>query len=254
MRIDLNSDVGESYGAWTMGQDEALMPLVTSVNICCGAHAGDPVVMARTVALAVEHGLGIGAHPGYPDRDGFGRRELDMTDAELEASLLYQLGALAAFVRVAGATMTHVKPHGALYNGAARDERLASSICRAVSAFDSSLLVVGLAGSTMLDVARASGLAVAAEAFADRAYEADGSLRSRRLPGALLATPAQAAAQAVAIVMRGTVTSHDGAQVPVRADSLCIHGDTPGAPEYAREVRAALEAAGVTVSRLGRAR
>jgi UPF0271 protein len=253
VRIDLNSDVGESYGAWTMGQDEALMPLVTSVNIACGAHAGDPPVMARTVALAVGHGLGIGAHPGYPDRDGFGRRDLDMTDAELEAWLLYQLGALSAFVHAAGATLIHVKPHGALYNRAARDERLASAICRAVSAFDSSLMVVALAGSTMLDVARAAGLATAAEAFADRAYEDDGSLRSRRLPGALLATPAAAAAQAVSIVTQGSVTSHDDAHVPVRADSLCIHGDTPGAPEYARAVRAALEAAGVEVVRLGRA-
>ena len=150
MRIDLNSDVGESYGAWTMGQDDALMPLITSANIACGAHAGDPLVMARTVALAVEHGVGIGAHPGYPDRDGFGRRDLDMTDAELEASLLYQLGALAAFVRAAGATMTHVKPHGALYNRAAGDERLASVICRAVAMFDASLVVVALAGSRML--------------------------------------------------------------------------------------------------------
>jgi UPF0271 protein len=252
VRIDLNSDVGESYGAWTMGQDEALMPLVTSVNIACGAHAGDPAVMARTVALAVEHGLAIGAHPGYPDRDGFGRRELDMTDAELEASLLYQLGALGAFVRAAGATLTHVKPHGALYNRAARDERLAFAVCRAVAAFDPSLVVVGLAGSTMLDAARAAGLPTAAEAFADRAYEGDGSLRSRRLPGAILATPDAAAAQAVSIVTNGSIRSHDGVDVPVRADSLCIHGDTPGAPEYARAVRSALGAAGVTVMRLGR--
>jgi UPF0271 protein len=235
-----------------MGQDDALMPLVTSVNIACGAHAGDPLVIGRAVALAVEHGLGIGAHPGYPDRDGFGRRELDMTDEELEASLLYQLGALAAFVRATSATLVHIKPHGALYNRAARDERLASAICRAVSRFDPALVVVGLAGSTMLDVAHAAGLATAAEAFADRAYEADGSLRSRRLPGALLVTPSAAAEQAVAIVTRGSLTSHDGVDVPVRADTLCIHGDTPGAPEYARAVRSALEAAGVTVVRLGR--
>ena len=250
MHIDLNSDVGESYGAWTMGQDEALMPLITSANIACGAHAGDPLVMAHTVALAREHGVGIGAHPGYPDRDGFGRRELDMTDAELEASLLYQLGALAAFVRTAGATMTHVKPHGALYNRAAHDERLAGVICSAVGKFDSSLVLVALAGSKMLDVAGAAGLTTAAEAFADRAYEVDGSLRSRRLPGAILPTPGAAAAQAVSIATRGYVTSHDGKQVAVRADTLCIHGDTPGAPDYARAVRAALEAAGVTLARL----
>jgi len=252
VRIDLNSDVGESYGAWTMGQDEALMPLVTSVNIACGAHAGDPLVMARTVAMAVEHGLGIGAHPGYPDRDGFGRRELDMTDAELESSLLYQLGALGAFVRAAGATLIHVKPHGALYNRAARDERLATAICRAVTAFDASLVIVGLAGSTMLEAARAGGLATAAEAFADRVYDADGSLRSRRLPGALLATPDAAAAQAVSIATKGLVRSHDGVDISVRADTLCIHGDTPGAPEYARQVRTALQAAGVEVVPLDR--
>jgi len=250
VHIDLNSDVGESYGAWTMGQDEALMPLITSANIACGAHAGDPLVMAHTVALAREHGVGIGAHPGYPDRDGFGRRELDMTDAELEASLLYQLGALAAFVRTAGATMTHVKPHGALYNRAAHDERLAGVICSAVGKFDSSLVLVALAGSKMLDVAEAAGLTTAAEAFADRAYEVDGSLRSRRLPGAILPTPGAAAAQGVSIATRGYVTSHDGKQVAVRADTLCIHGDTPGAPDYARAVRAALEAAGVTLARL----
>jgi 5-oxoprolinase (ATP-hydrolysing) subunit A len=252
VRIDLNSDVGESYGAWTMGQDEELMPLITSANIACAAHAGDPLVMARTVALAVAHALGIGAHPGYPDRDGFGRRELDMTDAELEASLLYQLGALGAFVRAAGTTMTHVKPHGALYNRAATDERLATAICRAVRAFDPSLLVVGLAGSKMLDVARAAGLATAAEAFADRAYEVDGSLRSRRLPDAILATPEAAAAQAVSIATQGFAMSHDGKRVAMRADTLCIHGDTPGAASYARAVRLALEAAGVTVSRLDR--
>ena len=252
MRIDLNSDVGESYGAWTMGQDDALMPVITSANIACGAHAGDPVVMGRTVAIAVEHGVSIGAHPGYPDRDGFGRRDLDMTDAELEASLLFQLGALAAFVRAAGATMTHVKPHGALYNRAAGDERLASVICRAVAIFDASLVVVALAGSRMLAVAQARGLATASEAFADRAYESDGSLRSRRLAGALLPSPGAAAAQAVAIATEGRLTSYDGNAVKVRADTLCIHGDTPGAADYARAVRAALEAAGVTVGRLGR--
>jgi UPF0271 protein len=252
VRIDLNSDVGESYGAWTMGQDDVLMPLITSANIACGAHAGDPLVMARTVALAVAHGVSIGAHPGYPDRDGFGRRDLDMTDAELEASLLYQLGALAAFVQAGGSTIAHVKPHGALYNRAARDERLASAICRAVAAFDSSLVVVALAGSPMLAVAQAAGLATASEAFADRAYESDGSLRSRRLAGALLPSPGAAAAQAVAIATEGRLTSYDGNAVKVRADTLCIHGDTPGAAEYARAVRAALDAAGVTVGRLGR--
>ena len=252
MRIDLNSDVGESYGAWTMGQDDELMPLVSSVNIACGAHAGDPSVMAGTVEAAARLGLGIGAHPGYPDRDGFGRRDLDMTAVELEASMLYQLGALHAFVRAVGAELVHVKPHGALYNRAARDATLAATICRAIGRFDRSLVVVGLAGSVMLDVAGEAGLATAAEAFADRAYEADGSLRSRRLPGAIQPTSDAAAAQAVSIVTKGSVRSHDGAVVPISADTLCIHGDTPGAPDYARAVRAALEAAGVEVAPMRR--
>jgi UPF0271 protein len=248
MRIDLNSDVGESYGAWTMGQDEALIPLVTSVNIACGAHAGDPQVMARTVALAGEYGVGIGAHPGYPDRDGFGRRDLAMTADELEASVLYQLGALAAFVNAAGLRLGHVKPHGAMYNRAARDTELSAAICRAVQRFDPSLVVVGLAGSVLLETARANDLAVAAEAFADRAYEADGSLRSRRLPNAILPTPEAAAEQALSIVTLGNVTSHDGQPVRLAADTLCVHGDTPGAPEYVRQIRRTLESAGVTVA------
>ena len=252
MRIDLNSDVGESYGAWTMGQDEALMPLITSANIACGAHAGDPLVMARTVALAAGSGVGIGAHPGYPDRDGFGRRAMDMSDEELEASLLYQLGALGAFVRSVGASMTHVKVHGALYNQAATDQRLAAVVLRAVEQFDRSLIVVALAGSSMLDLARGAGFATAAEAFADRAYEGDGTLRSRRLPGAILATPEAAAAQALSIVTKRVVQSYDGLPVSINADTLCIHGDTPGAADYARAVREGLQAAGVTVSRLAR--
>ncbi len=250
MRIDLNSDVGESYGAWAMGQDDALVPLVTSVNVACGAHAGDPLVMQRTVGLALAHGVAIGAHPGYPDRDGFGRRDLAMAEDELEASLIAQLGALAAFVRIAGATLTHVKPHGALYNRAAVDAGLAEVVCRAIRRFDESLLLVGLAGSMLLDVARVAGLAVAAEAFADRAYEADGRLRSRRLPGAVLPTADAAAEQALSIVTLGSVTSHDGRPVEVHADTLCIHGDTPNAAEYAREVRRALEDADVRLAPL----
>lgn len=250
MRIDLNADVGESYGAWHMGQDEALIPLVTSVNIACGAHAGDPVVMARTVALASRTDVQLGAHPGYPDRDGFGRRDLAMSTDELEATLLYQLGALAAFVRDAGSELRHVKPHGALYNTAARDAPVAAAVARAVRRFDPALMLVGLAGSVLLDAGREEGLPVAAEAFADRAYEADGSLRPRRLPGAVLPDPEAAAEQAVSIVVLGKVTSHDGATVPIHADTLCIHGDTPGAADYARVVRDELAAAGVAVEPL----
>ena len=247
MRIDLNSDVGESYGAWVMGQDEALVPLVTSVNIACGAHAGDPTIMARTVQLAAGQRVTIGAHPGYPDRVGFGRRDMSLSPDELEASVIFQLGALAAFCRVAGVPLSHVKPHGALYNRAAADAGLAHLLARAVCRFDPALALVGLAGSALLEAGRAEGLQVAAEAFADRAYEADGSLRSRRHPDALLPDPEAAAEQAVSIVVLGRAVAVDGSSVPIKADTLCIHGDTPGAPEYARAVRDALQAAGVTV-------
>jgi 5-oxoprolinase (ATP-hydrolysing) subunit A len=243
MRIDLNADVGEGTG-----HDAELIPLVTSVNIACGAHAGDPAGMAQAVELARRHSAAIGAHPGYPDREGFGRRELAMAPDELTASLLAQLEALVAVVAAAGLTMGHVKPHGALYNQAARDRALAAIVAQAVRQSDPSLTLVGLAGSALLEAGREAGLAVASEAFADRAYEADGSLRSRTLAGAMMQTPEAAAEQALSIVRSSKVTSYDGQTVRVAADTLCIHGDTPGAAEYARHVRRALELAGVTVA------
>jgi 5-oxoprolinase (ATP-hydrolysing) subunit A len=248
--IDLNADVGESYGAWVMGDDEGLLPLVTSANIACGAHAGDPAVMARTVALAARFGVVAGAHPGYPDRDGFGRRDLEMTSDELEASLLAQLGALAAIASAAGVTLRHVKPHGALYNRAAADAAIAETVARALRRFSDQLMLVGLAGSAMLAAGRAEGLAVAGEGFADRAYEADGTLRSRRLPGAVHSDPRVVAAQAVAIACKRQVRTLDGSLVAVEADTICLHGDTPNAPALARAVRQALEAAGVAISPL----
>jgi UPF0271 protein len=251
VRIDLNADVGESLGPWPMGEDERLIPLVTSVNVACGAHAGDPLTIERTIFTAVRHGVAVGAHPGYPDLVGFGRRDLDMAPDELEASLVYQIGAVMAFARDAGVGLGHVKPHGALYNRAARDPAVATSIARAVRRVSADLVLVGLAGSALLDAGREAGLAVAAEAFADRAYEADGSLRSRRLAGALLDSPAAAADQALAIVRDGRVRSHDGADVEVRADTICIHGDTPGAADFAAAIRRALEEAGVRVAPLG---
>jgi 5-oxoprolinase (ATP-hydrolysing) subunit A len=251
-RIDLNSDVGEGFGAWTIGNDAALIPLLSSVNIACGFHAGDPLVMERTVGLAVAAGVSIGAHPGYPDLAGFGRRDLDMTAAELEAAIVYQLGALAAFARAAGSELRHVKPHGALYNRAAIDPSVAEAIARSVRRLSRELILVGLAGSAMLDAGRAAGLSVAAEAFADRAYEPDGRLRPRRLPGAVHTDPDAAAAQAISIVRDGRVTAHDGSIVEVRADTICLHGDTPGAPAIARAVRIGLEAAGVAIAAPGR--
>ena len=250
-RIDLNSDVGESFGPWPLGDDRRLIPFVTSVNVACGFHAGDPLTIQRTVAIAVAHDVAVGAHPGYPDLQGFGRRELDMAADELEAALVYQIGAVAAFARAAGSELRHVKPHGALYNRAARDRSVADPIARAVRAVSAELVLVGLAGSELLAAGVAAGLSVAAEAFADRAYEPDGSLRSRRLPDAMLPGPTAAAAQAVSIVRDGTVATIDGGSRPIRADTICVHGDTPGAADLARTVREALEAAGIRVAPVG---
>jgi UPF0271 protein len=252
VRIDLNADVGESLGPWPMGDDERLIPLVSSVNVACGAHAGDPLTIERTIRLALDHEAAVGAHPGYPDLVGFGRRELDMTSAELLASIIYQVGAVAAIARSLGVELRHVKPHGALYNRAARDPAVAETIATAIRRWSPDLVLVGLAGSALLDAAQAAGLQIASEAFADRAYEADGSLRSRRLDGAILATPEAAAGQALAIVRERQVTAHNGKRVAVRADTICIHGDTPGAPDYAAAVRTALGKAGVTIAALGR--
>jgi UPF0271 protein len=251
VRVDLNADVGESVGPWPMGDDERLIPLMTSVNVACGAHAGDPLTIDRTVRAAVANGVAVGAHPGYPDLLGFGRRDLDMAPDELEASLVYQIGAVAAFARAAGSPLRHVKPHGALYNLAAREPSVAATIARAVARVSGELVLVGLAGSELTAAASDAGLASAAEAFADRAYEADGTLRSRRGPGALLESPEVAAAQALSIVRDGCVKSHDGQLVAVRADTICIHGDTPVAAEFAKAIRAALTDAGVTIAALG---
>lgn len=240
--IDLNADIGEGYGPWPMGHDEELVGIVTSVNIACGFHAGDPLTIRRTIGLSLDAGVAIGAHPGYPDREGFGRRDLTMSGDELEAAVLYQVAALAGMVAAAGGTLRHVKAHGALYNRAAGDADVAGPVARAVSRISSDLVLVGPPGSELLLAGETAGLAVAAEGFADRAYEPDGTLRSRRLPGALHTDPALAAAQAVALAAER------------RYATLCIHGDTPGAPAIARAVRAALEAAGdrVTSAAVGR--
>ena len=250
MRIDLNCDMGESFGRYSLGADELLMPHITSANIACGFHASDPVVMDRTVRLAAEHGVGIGAHPGYPDLQGFGRRDMQLSPEEAEAAILYQIGALAGFARAAGAELVHVKAHGALYNQAARDRALAEAIVRAVGRFSRQLVVVGLANSEVVDAALEAGQPVAREAFADRAYESDGSLRSRRLPGAVHHDAAQAAEQAVHIARDGMVIAWGGDEVPVQAETLCVHGDTPGALPIVQTIRQALVEAGVDVTAL----
>jgi UPF0271 protein len=250
MKIDLNSDMGESFGRYTLGDDAALMPHITSANIACGFHASDPLVMDHTVRLAHEHGVAVGAHPGYPDLQGFGRRDMQLDPEEAEATILYQIGALAGFARAAGAGLVHVKPHGALYNRAAKDRALAEAIVRAVTKFSRELIVVGLANSELIKAALEAGQPVAREAFADRAYEADGSLRSRRLPGAVLHDADQAAEQAVRIARDGLVVAWGGQEVPVQAETLCVHGDTPTALTIVQAIRQALVEAGVDVAAL----
>ncbi len=251
MHIDLNCDMGESFGRYTLGDDAAMLDVVTSANVACGLHAGDPTVMQATVALAARKGVAVGAHPGYPDLQGFGRRAMALTPAEIEATVLYQIGALAGFARAAGVPLVHVKPHGALYNVAARDAAVAEAIARAVVAFDAALIVVTLPGSTLLHVAQAAGLRVACEGFADRAYHEDGSLVPRSEPGAVIHDPAQATARAIRMVTRGEVEAITGKVVPLHIDTLCIHGDTPGAVAIAAALRAALEAESVVIAPLG---
>ncbi|RDI97982.1 LamB/YcsF family protein [Dyella solisilvae] len=249
--IDINCDLGESFGPWRMGDDDALLAVVSSANIACGFHAGDPDIMQRTVALAVAHGVAIGAHVSLPDLQGFGRREMAVTAAEAYALTLYQVGALHAFARAAGARLRHVKPHGALYNMAARDHTLAAAIARAVRDFDPSLWLFGLAGSALLDAGREAGLQVASEAFADRGYREDGSLQPRREPGALITENDLAIAQAMAMAREGKVRAVDGSIVELQADTLCVHGDGPHAVAFARNLRAALLAADIVVAAPG---
>jgi 5-oxoprolinase (ATP-hydrolysing) subunit A len=244
MHIDLNCDMGESFGAYRLGSDAEMMPLITSANVACGFHAGDPSVMAHTVHLAAAARVSVGAHPGFPDLQGFGRRSMDLSAEEIEALVLYQVGALAAFARAEGLELVHVKPHGALYNQAAQDAALAAAIARAVTRFSRSLVLVGLAGSRLVQAGIEAGLHVASEGFPDRAYNPDGTLRSRKLPGAVLHDPQEVAANALRLAREGAGTG------PI--DTLCLHGDNPAAVENARQVRAALSSAGIPVQPLTR--
>lgn len=246
--MDLNADLGEGFGAWTMGDDAGVLGFVTSANVACGFHAGDPRVIDRTVALAVKAGVAIGAHPSHYDLRGFGRRTIAADPAEVEADVVYQVGAVAAFARSHGKHLVHVKPHGALYNQAAVDEGLARAIARGVARVSRDLVLVGAASSeAMREAAAGEGLRFAAEAFADRAYEKDGTLVPRGRAGAVVTDAAEAAARAVQIAQEGRIAAIDGTVIALAADTLCLHGDTPGAVAHARAVRTALEAAGVTV-------
>jgi 5-oxoprolinase (ATP-hydrolysing) subunit A len=249
-RIDLNCDLGESYGAWQMGDDANVLGLVSSANIACGFHAGDPLTMRRTVQLAAAQGVAIGAHPSLPDLQGFGRREMALSADEAQSLVLYQIGALSAFAQSANTRLSHVKPHGALYNMAARDAALAAAIAAAVAEFDRSLILVGLAGSKLLDAGRAAGLRVAAEAFCDRRYQSDGSLTPRSERDAVIKDIDDAVAQGLSIALHGRAQARDGSRVAIAADTLCIHGDKPDAALFARRLREALQAAGVHIAAL----
>lgn len=250
-RIDLNCDLGESFGVYTLGRDAEILPYVTSANIACGFHAGDPSVMRRTVRLALEAGAAIGAHPGLPDLAGFGRRNMDVSADEVYAMTVYQIGALEAIVRTEGGTLRHVKPHGALYNMAAARADLAEAIAEAVYRTNPALTLLGLAGSESTRAAERLGLNAAHEAFADRGYRADGSLVPRGLPGALIGDAAEAAARVVRMALEGRVSTPEGEDVPLRADTVCLHGDGAHALEFARRIRAACEAAGIEVRPAG---
>lgn len=245
--IDLNSDLGESFGQWSMGDDAAMLDIVTSANVACGFHAGDPAGILRTLKAAAAKGVTIGAHVAYPDLVGFGRRNMDIASDELSADVVYQIGALQALATAAGTRVRYVKPHGALYNTIAHDTRQALAVIEAIRAVDARLVLVALAGSPLIELARREGLTCIAEAFADRAYTPQGTLVSRREPGAVLHDAEQVARRMLRLVQSGEVEAIDGSITRVEADSICVHGDSPGAIQMAREVRQLLEQSGVSL-------
>lgn len=246
--IDLNCDMGEGFGAWELGEDAALLDYASSANIACGFHAGDPGTMHRTVKLAIEKGVAVGAHPSLPDLQGFGRRRMNVSAQEVYDMVLYQIGAMDGFAIACGGRLAHVKAHGALYNMAARDLSLAQAIAEAVRDFNDSLILFGLSGSELIRAGETAGLKTASEVFADRSYEADGSLTPRTQAGATIGDADAAIARVRRMIGEGKVRSRQGEDVEVRADTLCIHGDEPGAVEFARRVRGALKADGIRVA------
>jgi UPF0271 protein len=249
--IDLNSDMGESYGRWTLGNDAEIMPFITSANVACGYHAADPHVMRKTVELALKHGVAVGSHPGLPDLMGFGRRVMDVSPKEVKDYICYQTGALREFVRVAGSDLQHVKPHGILYNMMEKDEALAAAAGEAVMESGGATLILMTAASGRYDATcRKMGVRVASEGFADRAYNVDGTLVSRKIPGSLITDPQQAAAQAVKMAMEGKVRTIDGVEIDISVQTICCHGDTPGSDRIVRAVREGLDKAGCQVKPL----
>lgn len=253
-RIDLNCDMGESFGAYTIGMDPVVMKFITSANIACGWHAGDPLVMGRTVRMAAENGVGIGAHPGYPDLIGFGRRNMDCTADEVRHYVVYQIGALQAFCRVQGVNLRHVKPHGALYLTAVDNEMVARAVAEAIVSVDPGLMYVALAGAKgelMTRIGREVGLKVVYEAFPDRAYTPEGNLVSRRLPGAVIHDPAEVSERALRMAKENKIIAVDGTPISIEAQTLCVHGDTPTAVKLVESIRHVLEDDGVAVAPMG---
>jgi UPF0271 protein len=240
-QVDLNCDLGESFGAYKIGMDEEVIPYISSANIACGYHAADPMVMDRTVQLAAQHHVMAGAHPGFPDLMGFGRRNLNVSSSEAKAYVMYQVGALDAFCKAHGVKLQHVKPHGALYNMAGKDHALALAICEGIQAVNPELILLGLSGSQMLLAAEEIGLKAAREVFADRAYEEDGSLVARTKAGAMIEDEDLAVARVIRMVKEGTVETVTGKEIPIQADSVCVHGDGPKALAFVKKIRAALE-------------
>lgn len=251
LRVDLNCDMGESFGNYQLGNDEQILEFVTSANVACGYHGGDPSVMRRTVGIALEKGVAIGAHPGYPDLQGFGRRFIDASPEDVHDMVIYQIGALAAFVHALGGKMQHVKAHGALYNAAAVEAALAEAIARAVYSVDPELILFGLSGSELIAAGERAGLRTASEAFADRTYQPNGTLTSRRRADALIDDHDTAVEQTIRLVTEGRVRSREGTEVEVRTDTICIHGDGPHALPFAKLIRERLESSGIEVKPVG---
>ena len=251
MNIDINCDMGESFGRYQLGLDAEMITLISSANIACGFHAGDPNVMRKTVQLAVEHGVGVGAHPGFPDLAGFGRRNMNMLADELRDAIVYQVGALMGFTQVFEAQIQHVKPHGAMYNMAAEDEGMSRTIVEALLKLNDQLILFGLSGAKILKIAQGAGLRVAREVFADRAYNDDGSLVSRTKPGAVITDSAQVAERVLQMVKERKVTTITGAEIDLELDTICVHGDTAGAVEHAKHITRALKQEGIEIAPVG---
>ncbi len=247
IRIDLNCDMGESFGNYKIGMDSEVVGQISSANVACGFHASDPVVMEKTVASCKAAGVAVGAHPGFPDLVGFGRRNLKVSNEELKAMIVYQVGALKAFCHAAGVPLQHVKPHGAMYNMAGKDAAMADAICQGIKEVDSSLILLGLSGSQLIEAAKRAGLPYAREVFADRAYEEDGSLVARSKEGAVITDEGEAIARVISMVKNHTVTAITGKEIELVPDSICLHGDNPKAVLFSRKIREALEAEGAKV-------